>query len=74
MNDASATIPTADQPQSVDEFLGTSTKPRWRRWAKYWIPGLIVLLLIGYFFNNSGDDKPDYITEAVTAAFARPRR
>ena len=27
----------------IDEFLGTSSTPRWRRWAKFWIPGLIVL-------------------------------
>lgn len=66
MNDASATISTADRPESVDEFLGTTQRPRWRRWAKYWVPGLIVLLLLAYFFGGSGDDKPNYITEAVT--------
>ena len=30
MNDVSATIPTADQSHSVDEFLGTETRPRGR--------------------------------------------
>ena len=65
MNDASATIPT-EQPQTVEEFLGTRQRPRWRRWAKFWVPGLLALLLAGYFFNTSGDNKPDYITEAVT--------
>ena len=66
MNDVSATIPTADQSHSVDEFLGTTTRPRWRRWAKYWIPGLLVLLLAAWYFGGSGDDKPQYITETVT--------
>ena len=66
MNDVSATIPTADQSHSVDEFLGPTTRPRWRRWAKYWIPGLLVLLLAAWYFGGSGDDKPQYITETVT--------
>lgn len=65
MNDASATIPTAELPQSVDEFLGTTTRPRWRRWAKYWIPGLIALLLLAYFFGGRSDTGPNYITETV---------
>ena len=54
-----------DQPQSVDEFLGYSEKPRWRRWAKFWVPGLIVLLFALYFATRGGDGKPDYITETV---------
>jgi HlyD family secretion protein len=62
MNDTSATISSAP---SVDEFLGTSEQPRWRRWAKYWIPGLAVLLLAGWYFGGSGDEKPQYITETV---------
>jgi HlyD family secretion protein len=49
----------------LDEFLGTSTRPRWRRWAKYWIPGLIVLVLGLYFALRGGDGKPEYITEPV---------
>jgi HlyD family secretion protein len=64
MTEMTAT-PDAEEAISVDEFLGGSTQPRWRRWAKYWVPGLIVLLAALYFTQSSGDDKPDYITEAV---------
>src|SRR5690606_28754623 len=35
-----------EDPQTVDEFLGAETKPRWRRWMKYWLPALILLLLV----------------------------
>ena len=58
-------IPTDPAPMSVDEFLGVEAGPRWRRWAKYWVPGLIVLLAVLYFTRGSGDGKPDYITETV---------
>jgi len=50
----------------IEEFLGTSTKPRWRRWAKFWVPGLIVLLGGLYYFTRGDDGKPKYISEAVT--------
>jgi len=66
MSEMSTTVPAADTPQSVDEFLGVEAKPRWKRWAKYWVPGLIVLLLALWYFGDSGDDKPEYITQAVT--------
>ncbi|MBT2133044.1 efflux RND transporter periplasmic adaptor subunit [Croceibacterium sp. LX-88] len=49
---------------SVDEFLGTTERPRWRRWAKFWIPGVIVLLVALYFVNRD-EKKPEYITEKV---------
>ena len=57
----------ADQP-SVDEFLGTKPRPRWRRWMKYWLPGLIVVLLLALILSAifSEKPKPDYITDAVT--------
>lgn len=52
---------------SVDEFLGSKPRPRWRRWIWYWLPGLIVVLLLALilsaFFSEA--PKPDYITEAV---------
>ncbi len=55
----------AEQP-SVDEFLGTKPRPRWRRWMKYWLPGLVVVLLIlGIAQCTREAPKPDYITEAV---------
>lgn len=60
MNDTS--IP-AEQP-SVEEFLGTKPRPRWRRWMKYWLPGLGVVLLILLIAQCTAEPpKPDYITE-----------
>ncbi len=52
----------------VDEFLGTKPRPRWRRWMKYWLPGLIVAILLALILWNIFKEpaKPDYITEAVT--------
>jgi HlyD family secretion protein len=52
------------QTQSVDEFLGADTRPRWRRWMKYWLPALILLLLAAFFLRG-GDEGPQYITEDV---------
>jgi HlyD family secretion protein len=55
-----------DEQPSVDEFLGTKPRPRWRRWMKYWLPGLIVLLLILGIAQCTGEaPKPDYITAPV---------
>ena len=50
--------------QSVDEFLGSETKPRWRRWMKYWLPAVVLLVLAAVFLRG-GDDKQQYITEPV---------
>src|SRR5690606_32309087 len=47
MNDTSGR--EMDRPPSVEEFLGTTAQPRWKRWAKYWIPALVALLLVAYF-------------------------
>ena len=60
MNDTS-------QPEieSVEDFLEAERKPRWRRWAKFWVPGIIVLLLALYVATRS-EEKPEYITEPVT--------
>jgi HlyD family secretion protein len=56
----------AEQP-SVDEFLGTKPRPRWRRWMKYWLPGLGLVLLVLVIVQCSADKpKPDYIAEPVT--------
>lgn len=51
--------------RTVDEFLDTETKPRWRRWAKYWIPALVVALLALYYVTRD-EKQAEYITEAVT--------
>ncbi len=50
----------------IDEFLGTTTEPRWRRWAKFWVPALIVVLGALYYFTRGDDGKPKYISEKVT--------
>ncbi|MBO0749067.1 MAG: efflux RND transporter periplasmic adaptor subunit [Porphyrobacter sp.] len=52
-------------PERVDEFLGTTTKPAWRRWAKYWIPAALVLVLVVIVLASRGNSKPSYITEPV---------
>ena len=66
MSEMTVAVPAENQPQSVEEFLGVEQKPRWRKWAKYWIPGVIVLLLAIWYFQSSGDEKPQYITQEVT--------
>ncbi|MGB7373878.1 efflux RND transporter periplasmic adaptor subunit [Pontixanthobacter sp.] len=56
---------TTAQP-SVEEFLGEKERPRWRRWAKYWIPALVILLLVLAVTQCSGGDEgPEYITQDV---------
>jgi HlyD family secretion protein len=57
----------ATQPSgTIEEFLGTEARPRWRRWAKYWIPAAIVLVLLIVVIASRGEGKPNYITEPVT--------
>ena len=51
--------------ETIDEFLGTTEQPRWRRWAKYWIPALLVLVLVIIVIAERGGDKTNYITEPV---------
>ena len=54
------------EPQALDEFLGTPPRPHWRRWMKYWLPALLVLVvLLGVATCTRGSDDPEYITEAV---------
>lgn len=53
--------------QSIEEYLGTAETPRWRRWAKFWVPALIVVLLVvGVATCTGGGKQPDYIAEEVT--------
>jgi HlyD family secretion protein len=52
---------------NVDEFLGSKPRPRWRRWMKFWLPGVVlVLLVLGIARCTADPPPPDYITEAVT--------
>ncbi|MCK0129177.1 efflux RND transporter periplasmic adaptor subunit [Erythrobacter sp. F6033] len=56
-----------DEPESVDEFLGQKERPRWRRWMKFWLPALIiVLLLLAISRCSGGDAGVSYITEELT--------
>jgi len=66
MNDSSTPIVSDGHAQSVNEFLGVSERPRWRRWAKYWIPALVVILAVLVYFARKDENKPQYITEAVS--------
>ncbi|MFL0355082.1 efflux RND transporter periplasmic adaptor subunit [Erythrobacter sp. GH1-10] len=51
---------------SIEEFLGAEAKPRWRRWMKYWLPALAILLLVLAISRcSSGGDGPQYITQDV---------
>lgn len=53
----------------VDEFLGSKPRPRWRRWMKYWLPGLGLVLLVLVISRCTADPPgPDYITEEVAEA------
>jgi HlyD family secretion protein len=55
-----------DKPDSMEEFLGEKESPRWRRWARYWVPGLIILVLaLAVARCSGGDEGPQYITQAV---------
>lgn len=70
MNDA-APLPAAAparEEDTIDEFLGTKPRPRWRRWMKFWLPALILLgLAILIARCASGDEGPKYITETVAS-------
>ncbi len=58
---------TRDEETGIDEFLGVKERPRWRRWMKYWLPALGILVLIFAVSTCSGSDgDPTYITEEVT--------
>ncbi|WP_086609204.1 efflux RND transporter periplasmic adaptor subunit [Erythrobacter donghaensis] len=58
-----------DEAPEMDEFLGTKPRPRWRRWMKYWLPALILIVLVLLISRCTADPPgPDYITEPVTQA------
>ena len=53
-------------PDQIEEFLGTSRRPRWRRWMRYWLPALSVLALVLAVATCAGDgDEPEYVTQPV---------
>lgn len=53
-------------PENIDAFLGQKTRPRWQRWMKFWLPAVIILLLILLVSTCSGgNEAPTYMTEEV---------
>ena len=55
------------QPQSIDEFLGADDRPRWKRWAKVWIPAVALLgILLAVALFTGGGNEANYVTEKVT--------
>lgn len=58
-------VPTAESGD-LEEFLGEKPRPRWRRWMKFWLPALVLLLLALLVSRCvGGDEAPGYITEEV---------
>ena len=52
--------------ENVDEFLGEKTRPRWRRWMKFWLPAVIILaLVLAISTCSGGGEGPSYITQEV---------
>lgn len=63
--------PTEVPPEApgVDEFLGTKPRPRWRRWMKFWLPALILIVVALIIWRATAEaPKPEYITTPVTQA------
>lgn len=57
---------STDKSGNIDEFLGTKPRPRWRRWMKFWLPLLILLVLILAIAQWAmSDSKPSYIAQDV---------
>jgi HlyD family secretion protein len=60
------TAATASPASSIDDFLGEPARPRWKRWARYWIPALLVLIIgLIVWRATAADARPDYVTEEV---------
>jgi len=57
---------TTTAPQGLDDFLGATPTPRWRRWMKYWLSALGVLIIIfGIATWSRGNGGANYITEPI---------
>lgn len=54
------------EAHELDQLLGAAPRARWRRWMKYWLPALLVIVTIFAVATcTRGGDQPDYITETV---------
>ncbi|RIV90692.1 efflux RND transporter periplasmic adaptor subunit [Aurantiacibacter xanthus] len=54
--------------QTIDEFLGTESKPKWYKRKLVWaIAALIVAGIVAALVFGGGDKQPPYVTEAVTS-------
>ncbi|HZF45068.1 MAG TPA: biotin/lipoyl-binding protein, partial [Sphingomonadaceae bacterium] len=56
----------SDGQTSIDEFLGMSERPRWKRWALFWVPAAVLIAILlgaGLWFGRGSDQ--GYVTEAV---------
>jgi HlyD family secretion protein len=61
-----STPPTATPGPDLDAFLGTKPVPAWKRWGKWVLVALgVVLLLLALKSCFAGSAKPDYATAAV---------
>jgi len=57
---------TDNTANNIDDFLGADAKPRWWKRKIFWIPALVIaLLLAAYLIFGNGDQQADYITEEV---------
>lgn len=56
----------SDGQTSIDEFLGTSDRPRWKRWAMFWVPAvLLIAVLLGAALYLGRNNATGYVTEPV---------
>ncbi len=61
----SETVPSQESGD-IEEFLGEKPRPSWRRWMKFWLPALVLMILALLVSRCvGGDEAPGYITEEV---------
>ena len=61
-----STPPTAAASPDLDSFLGTKPVPAWKRWGKWVLVALgVILLLLALKSCFAGGAKPEYATAAV---------
>jgi HlyD family secretion protein len=64
MNDTTVITESAGHT-TIAEFLGTDERPRWQRTMKYWLPALLLLVLVIAWVLTRGEKKPEYIAQPV---------